>query len=159
MRFKWSSCLSTNADSSSHPSPCQSVKLWFGHASSSMYLICICDHMPITVMDLTPYAMVISAGVCPLWQMVTIISHNGVNTETRGKLWSEGLFTPKSNHTLNNVWLHQNVCFSFGLGTAAHFVHQNKHLWLLFFFFTKSISFVLSKCSIPFLNRLAVVLE
>lgn len=92
------------ADISSHP--CQSCLL---------HLICNWDHMLITVMDLTPHAVVVSAAVCPFWQKVTIISHNSVNTETWGRLWSQGLFTPELNHALSNVLI-DKMCFSFGHG-------------------------------------------
>lgn len=87
--------------------------LWLGHGwiFPSMYLICIFDHMPVTVMVLTPHVVLISAAVCPLWQMVTIISHNSVNTETWSELQSEALFTPEADRTLSNVRLAKMCAF------------------------------------------------
>lgn len=76
--------------------------------------------MPITAMGLTPHTMVLSAAGCLLWQMVAIISHNSVNTETLGKRWGEDFFTPEANHTPSNVWLNQNVCFAFGCGDKVN---------------------------------------
>lgn len=111
-------------DSSSHSGRYEPVLLWFSFATSSRYAI--------TALDLAPRVVAILAGVGPLWQMVTIISHNGANAETRDELWSDGLLAPKANRTWSNVRL-QPKCegffffFFFGRGVAAHFAHQNKH--------------------------------
>lgn len=132
------------ADSSSHSGRYESVLLWFGLATSSRYVI--------TALDLAPHVVAILAGVGPLWQMVTIISHNSVNTETRGELWSDGLLALKANRTWSNVWLLPKCegFFSSLDGVLQPILSTKTNISGCYFFL---------KCSNPFPSWLAVGLK
>lgn len=75
--------------------------------------------------------------------MVTIISHNSVNTQTWSQLWSEGLFTPEANHTLSNVWLAKMCAFPLVMVINLMTCHYCSPLCLLS---QRSVLGVLTKC-------------